>query len=55
VFPVLGKQRQADLFEFEASLFYSASSGKPGIQTGTLSLKRKKRSNLKRLVRWLSR
>jgi hypothetical protein len=35
------RQRQADICEFEASLFYRSSSGQPGLHRETLSQKEK--------------
>ena len=40
--PTLGRQRQADRCEFEASLVYIVSTGKPELNSETLSQENKK-------------
>lgn len=35
--PARGRQRQVDLFEFEASVIYRASSGQPGLHRDPVS------------------
>jgi hypothetical protein len=41
--PVLRRQRQAELYELEASLVYKVSLGQSGLYRETLSRKRKKK------------